>query len=132
MDMMKAQILGKVSELEFAKKCLDKGHVVSVPINDHGGYDFIVENGFYIKRVQVRASESPRFDNNQKCGRYKVNCKSTKGFDFLAFYMRDIDVWYIIPKHVITSSTIMITPNKLNKKKSKYDHYRENWDILFT
>lgn len=128
MDMMKAQILGKVSELEFAKIAIDKGYVVSAPLNDHGGYDFIVQKDHQLKRIQVRASESPQVKN--RC-RYKINCKTTRGFDFLAFYMRDIDIWYIIPKHVITCSTIIINPNKKSSIKSKFDHYKDNWDIIF-
>lgn len=126
MDMMKAQILGKVSELEFAKICIDLGYVVSKPINDHGGYDYIIQSGHQLKRIQVRATESPN-----KEGRYKINCTSKKGFDFLALYLRDINIWYIIPKHVITCVTVMVRPNKSNNIKSKFDHYKDNWNIIF-
>lgn len=57
----KLKIVGTVLELEFAAECIRRGAVVSQPFGDNAHYDFLVDSGARIFRVQVKAA-SPKPD----------------------------------------------------------------------
>jgi hypothetical protein len=54
----KLKIVGTVLELEFAAECIRRGLVVSQPFGDNAHYDFLVDSGSRIFRVQVKAASA--------------------------------------------------------------------------
>jgi hypothetical protein len=62
------KITGTALELEFAAECIRRGAVVSQPFGDNAHYDFLVDTGKQIYRVQVK-SASPKPDGRS----YTVN-----------------------------------------------------------
>jgi hypothetical protein len=64
----KLKTIGTVLELEFAAECIRRGAIVSQPFGDNSHYDFLVDNGLRIYRVQVKAA-SLRADKKS----YSVN-----------------------------------------------------------
>lgn len=57
------KVVGTVLELEFAAECIRRGAVVNQPFGDNAHYDFLVDTGTKIWRVQVKAA-SPSSDGN--------------------------------------------------------------------
>jgi hypothetical protein len=56
MASSKLKIVGTVLELEFAAECVRRGAIVSQPFGDNAHYDFLIDNGQKIYRVQVKAA----------------------------------------------------------------------------
>jgi hypothetical protein len=52
----KLKIIGTILELEFATECIRRGAVVSQPFGDNSHYDFLVDCGKGIFKVQVKAA----------------------------------------------------------------------------
>lgn len=68
MASSKLKTVGTILELEFAAECIRRGAIVSQPFGDNSHYDFLVDSGARIYRVQVKAA-SLRADQKS----YSVN-----------------------------------------------------------
>jgi hypothetical protein len=68
MASSKLKTTGTILELEFAAECIRRGAIVSQPFGDNSHYDFLVDSGAKIYRVQVKAA-SLRVDQKS----YSVN-----------------------------------------------------------
>tara|TARA_R110002096_G_scaffold35973_1_gene100853 strand:- start:190 stop:582 length:393 start_codon:yes stop_codon:yes gene_type:complete len=126
------KISGVAAELLFRHICIKKNIISSVPDLDAGcGFDCITSYDGKLQKVQIKSTNSIT-----KTGGYKILAahgsknkhKYTKDHcDFLAAYISDIDVWYIIPIEKITGVTVNIYPDKLNHRYSKY---KSAWYLL--
>jgi hypothetical protein len=63
----KTRLTGQILELEFLLQCLRRGAVVSHPFGDNAHYDFLVDDGTQIHKVNVKKG------CRQRNGRYSVN-----------------------------------------------------------
>ncbi len=91
-------------------------------------YDFVVENEGQFVRVQVK---STMFKDR---GGYSCTVRGSGGpyegdpFDYLAAYVFQEDLWYIIPAEmVVGQGSIALYPRL---KNAKYEPYREAWHLL--
>ena len=91
-------------------------------------YDFVVEHKAQFVRVQVK---STMFKDR---GGYSCTVRGSDGpyegdpFDYLAAYIFQEDVWYIIPAElVVGQGSIALYPNL---KGAKYGPYKEAWHLL--
>jgi hypothetical protein len=124
---------GELGELVFVLTAASHGLIVSKPYGDSASYDFLVQSGRSIRRVQVKAAFTERL------GSYTFNVTSgghryytEKDIDFLAAYIGPLDIWYIIPVHVIQSTAaIVISPGaRLKQRGRRFEPYREAWHLL--
>src|ERR1700734_3923849 len=89
---------GEWAELVFAMRAVQLGLWLAKPWGESSGYDFIVDQGSRIVRVQVKSTIFP-----EGAG-YSCTLKNSNGlykkntFDFVAAYVIPLDVWYIIPE----------------------------------
>jgi hypothetical protein len=99
---------------------------------DH--YDFIVDNGAHLVRVQVKSTSTV------SNGLYHVNAgrRSTSGpvpyqpsqVDYLAIYVFPEDTWYILPVPILVGrNSLLLYPHR-NPKPGRYGPYREAWHLL--
>ena len=51
------QVMGEVAESAFLHKAMDKGLVVAKPWGDSSRYDFVVDSGERLLRVQVKSTK---------------------------------------------------------------------------
>jgi len=128
MKIKHAKRRGEWAELCFMARAAEHGLCISKPWGETAHYDFVVETGGKLLRVQVKSTFS-----NRK-GKYRCGVHGSRGayvadaFDFIAAYLVPENLWYIIPAEKIEGKeAIMISP-KL--ETAKYRDYREAWMLL--
>jgi len=129
---MNEQELGKVAEIEFKKRAIQNGFIVSSVINDRGGYDYIIDCGDRLTKVQVKSTS--HISKDRKGISYPIGCLKNGNksaydkddFDFLMIYLHVENLMYIIPIDK-TSKKIRLFPYS---KVSKYNKYIDAWDLI--
>lgn len=121
--------LGQIAELRFQLRATLNGLTVSKPFGDSASYDYIVDNGKRLYKVQVKSSHyyephrPNRFSFSLSRGSKKRGYKA-KEVDFFAFYIGKLDCFYLIPARLI----------RLSKSFNlyaygKFEGFKENWRI---
>jgi len=122
------KLQGELVELRFLIRAAKLGLCVAKPWGDSAPYDFLVESGGAIFRVQVK---STRFRHARTKAFVCVTRRqgkpySSKEVDFIAAYVVPDDAWYIIP---ISAARREVSLNP-RFRRNKYRRYREAWDLL--
>lgn len=72
-------MLGKVGELEVAKKFIQHGYNVYAPLTDAGdGIDLLVNGGTGFKTIQVKSTSSSNINENMECESSSFSLYSSK------------------------------------------------------
>jgi hypothetical protein len=119
---------GEWTELVFAMRAIERGLHLARPWGESSGYDFTVDQGARIVRVQVKSTifhEGEGYSCTLKDSRgpYKKN-----SFDFVAAYVIPEDLWYIIPEKKVRGMWSVGLHPEL--EVSKYGEYEEAWHLL--
>ena len=121
---------GHIYEMLFWIEATKRGFIVSKPHGDSASYDFVVDWRGKLKRVQVK-----HYNGEPKNGKhYKITLKRIRKGEISQYKKEDCDYiaihisddWFIIPVEIPNSINICITP----KGKSKYNQYKNRWDLL--
>jgi hypothetical protein len=102
---------------------------------DIHGYDFIIDNGSTLHKVQVKGS-----GNKQNNDRYKIICGrgisskkeySEDAFDYLVIVLfANKEHFYVIPRSEIKALTMNLYPHKKTlqnpHKVGKWEKYKDN------
>jgi hypothetical protein len=126
---------GELAEIAFAHKAIAQGFAVSKPFGDSERYDFILDGGQALWRIQVKSS------THILSGLYHVNAhRRTMGtavpylpneVDFLVAYIIPEDSWFILPLALIQSRTsLLFSPKNYYRGQGIYGAYREAWHQL--
>jgi hypothetical protein len=125
---------GELAELAFILKARTLGFSLAKPFGDSERYDFIVDSGKDLWRIQVKSTTTVLN------GRYHVNShRRTNGnvvaydpseIDFLVAYIIPEDAWFILPIHAILTRTSLLFCFKDDPKAGLYGEYREAWHLL--
>jgi hypothetical protein len=120
--------LGLISEMRFQLAATLKGFTVSKPQGDYSPYDFVLDTGKRLVRVQVKSSSyidnQGRFHFNLKSGATQSRAYTALEVHFFALYVVSLDLFYIIPQALLNGrKTIKITPN------GKFDDFKNAWDF---
>ena len=106
---MNTKARGDLAELAFVLKAASLGFGVSQPHGDNERYDFVVDSGKRLWRVQVK-STCCAFGSGgyqaQSCG--GNNLYKAKEIDFLVAYIVPRDIWYVIPVNRIAAMVQLI------------------------
>jgi len=120
---------GEWVELVFAVRAMELGLRLARPWGESSGYDFTVDQGTRIVRVQVKSTIFKESAEGYSCtlkdskGPYKKNT-----FDFVAAYVIPEDVWFILPEKVVRGMWSVGLYPKL--ETAKYREYQEAWHLL--
>ena len=141
--MTEKQINGTKSELLAEYYLINKGYIVSKPINDFSEYDFVFDNGEgKLFRVQVKTIY---FDNNKRrwlgsCvtshirgSNRRTNKKYTENsFDYGLFICAKYNMAYMIPISLIKGRrSITFYPNgKDNKSNTRFSDFEEYGEVI--
>ena len=122
---------GEIAELEFLRKAVRLGFRVSKPYGDSDRYDFVVDTGEKLLRVQVksasRLSQGAYFISSQRCSNGRAIPYKIGEIDYLAGYVFPEDAWFIIPVEAfVPRKSIHVFP-KERGKVGMYAEYREAW-----
>jgi Pyruvate/2-oxoacid:ferredoxin oxidoreductase delta subunit len=117
--------LGEAAEAAFLAKATSLGFGVAKTWGDSERYDFILDSGQMLWRVQVKSCRHFR-------SYYKVATRgataayTAQEIDFIVIFIVPENLWYVIPISLAASRDKMyISPNRT--LHSKHEKYREAW-----
>ncbi len=126
------KLQGEAAESVFLQRAVTLGFTVSKPWGDSAPYDFIVEGGHRLLRVQVKSVTHARR------GAYRFTaCRGSSGkvpyspreVDILAAYVFAEDAWYLIPIRAVgRRKMITLCPHRPSRRR--FEKYREAWHLL--
>lgn len=124
--------LGERAEADFLSKAAGLGFMVAKPWGDSEPFDFIVESGDGLKRIQVKSSHTLN-----KQGTYGIRMLdsaldpySRKKIDAIVAYVVPESAWYVLPAKVFEKlRSLRLLPGS-DRKTSMFEKYRDAWWIL--
>jgi PD-(D/E)XK endonuclease len=123
---------GELSELAFFYKAASLGFGVAKPWGDTERYDFILDSGQRLWRVQLKSGCHHRkrcYDLHGRCGNQEKSQYTSKEIDILVAYLVPINVWYIIPVEKIQKKALLFFPYG-GARCAHYEQYREAWGLM--
>ena len=123
---------GEVSELAFFYKAASLGFGVAKPWGDSERYDFILDSGQRLWRVQVKSGCHHRnryYDLHGKCGNREQTQYTSQDIDIFVAYLVPIDLWYVIPVEKIKKKNLLLYPYG-GDRCGHYEQYREAWSLM--
>jgi hypothetical protein len=123
---------GELSELAFFYKAAGLGFGVAEPWGDSERYDFILDSGQRLWRVQVKSGCHHRnryYDLHGRCGNNEKALYTSEEIDMFVAYLVPIDVWYVIPVDKIKKKNLLFFPYG-GARCSHYEQYREAWSLM--
>jgi hypothetical protein len=128
------KITGERSEAAFLAHALNLELAIAKPWGDSRRYDFIVDNGGRLWRVQTKCTECLRADAYETRATYTVGktraVYTRADIDFLAAHVVPLNVWYIIPVEVCTPAPMLRMYPHRKAKKMCLEKYRNAWFLL--
>jgi PD-(D/E)XK endonuclease len=102
---------GERSEAAFLYKAAELGFGVAKPWGDSERYDFILDNGRRLLRIQVKATNSLRARAYETRATYTVGkgraVYSPADIDFLVAHIIPLDLWYVLPVRACIPSPML-------------------------
>jgi hypothetical protein len=100
------KVTGERSEAAFLNKASNLGFGVAKPCGESCRYDFILDNGACLYRVQVKCTECIRGRAYETRATYTTGkgraFYTKKDIDFIAAHVVPLDIWCIIPVEICT------------------------------
>ena len=128
------KLTGERSEAAFLARAADMGFGVAKPWGDSRRYDFILDNGECLHRVQVKCTESIRARAYETRATYTTGkgraVYTKKDIDFIAAHVVPLDIWYIIPVEVCTPAPMLRFYPQRQAKIMRLEPYREAWTLV--
>ena len=128
------KVTGERSEANFLAKATDRNFGIAKPWGDSRRYDFILDNGECLHRIQVKCTESIRADAYETRATYTIGKKrapyTKKDIDFIAAHVVPLDIWYIIPVEVCTPAPMLRFYPHRKAKRMRLEPYREAWHLI--
>ncbi len=123
---------GEVADLVFMRKALSVEFHVAKPWSENSRYDFIVDSGGHLTRVQVKSVAVPQRDAypiTAGSGHHSKRAYTCRDIDLLAAYVVPADAWYLIPVSAFTPvKTIRLCPHRPSRRR--FESFREAWHLL--
>jgi hypothetical protein len=127
--------MGELSELDFLRKAMGMGMIVSKPWGDSYRYDFVVDAGGRLFRAQVRSTEN-RFGARG----YAVHASvyvgkkivglTKKDIDVIVAYIVSRDIWYVVPVRAFEPRKNLWFYPDGSKKGAMFEKFREAWWVI--
>jgi len=124
---------GEVAEAAFLLKAAGLGFWVAKPWGESGPYDFVVDAGGRLWRVQVKSAyRSERYGGYSfhAHGNKKDAVYSAAQVDLLVAYVVPEDAWYVVPITVFRKIKSMRLFPGSRRRRSKFEKYREGWAVM--
>jgi len=125
---------GELAELAFMRKAISLGFGVAKPWGDSDRYDFILDSGPRLWRVQVRSTEYERNGSfavhTYVYVRRQMVALTAREIDAVVAYVVPLDLWYIVPVEAFAGRKNLWFYPRGSKKGSCFEIYREAWHLL--
>jgi hypothetical protein len=126
---------GELSEAAFMLKARTLGFLVAKPWGDSERYDFILDSGPRLWRVQLKCTEVLRARGYDIQPIYSIYGKgkityTADDIDVLVAHILPVDAWYVLPIEFIARSTSLRFYPDIPCKSARWETYCEAWHLL--
>lgn len=131
--------MGELAELAFMFRAAREGIGVAKPYGDSHPYDFLVQHGRRLLRVQVKSCfdhrRARRSGFSITVSRHAQKAQipySLDEIDYVAAFIAVRNIWYLIPVESLCQHVrIYLRPGKIpNQRGGFFEQYREAWNQL--
>ncbi|HZR59138.1 MAG TPA: group I intron-associated PD-(D/E)XK endonuclease [Terriglobales bacterium] len=128
--------LGEIAEARFVAKAEDLNFAVAKPWSTRNRYDFIVDSGKRLWRIQLKCTNSLYDGAYQVKAACRIAGQSARSYtpeeiDYIVAYVVPRDIWYVIPLTALKGKIhLRLHPEKIGRHKPKWETYREAWHLL--
>jgi hypothetical protein len=126
---------GELAEAAFLHKAVGLGLKVTKPWGDSERYDFVVDAGEWLWRVQIKCTAAVRAGGYHiqpihfVYGKKKVTY-TAEDIDVLAAYIIPLDVWYVVPIEAIGAGTSLRLYPEGGCRVARFEQFREGWELF--
>lgn len=119
--------IGDIGECSFQLEAIKRGFIICKPYGSAEAYDFILDTGKKLFKVQVKAgiANTKGFASFRVCAFIKNLAVTKHRFNILACFDIASGEYYLIPSANVTSHSM-----KIGRRKSKLTKYKNNWAIF--
>jgi hypothetical protein len=125
---------GELAEMMFMVKAARKGFATAKPFGDSRRYDFIVDVGNRLWRVQVKSSSAEQYGsymlNLQRNANGEVIPYDPSEIDFVVAYVLPCDAWFVIPVEAIAGQKTAKLCLHDNPRSGRLGKYWEAWGLM--
>jgi PD-(D/E)XK endonuclease len=133
---------GDFSEAAFLLKATSLGFGVAKPWSNSERYDFILDNGSRLWRVQVKCTASLRARGydvqpiraiyTRELGGKSKFAYTAEDVDALVAHIVPVDAWYVLPiADIINQKSLRFYPDN-GCPRARFEKYREAWTLFRT
>jgi len=128
---------GHVAELAFMHKAAELGFGVTKPYGEIEPYDFILDSGCRLWRVQVKSTATPVKGKHSfyvqpaHCnGAYGRSIYTSAEIDFLVAYVVPREAWYVIPVGALASAINIYLYPDTPHSRGRFERFRDAWCLM--
>jgi hypothetical protein len=130
--VLSSKAKGEIGELAFLHKAASLGFGVTMTYGDNERYDFIIDSGERLWRVQVKSTYCACRNGYRTVG-YRGDRKAytDKEIDFLVAYIGPLNTWYVIPvRYLATALPLNFYPLGGKRRSGYFEFCREAWYLM--
>lgn len=134
------KLRGELAELAFMYRAASQGIAVAKPYGDSHPYDFLIQHGSRLLRIQVKSTFKTPYGKYRygfqvivaRSDARRVNPYTADEIDFVAAFLAPLDIWYIIPVEKLgRRRAIRLYPEgKGQPFGGLFEEYLDAWDLL--
>jgi hypothetical protein len=125
---------GELAEMAFTYKAAGLGFGVAKPYGDSESYDFILDSGVRLWRVQVKSTYGKRAHSYcvTACSGVAGENKAytAKQIDILVAFLVLENAWYVVPIKAFAPRKRLYFYPSGSKTGGIFEQYREAWDLM--
>jgi hypothetical protein len=126
------KMMGELSEAAFLLKAQSLGCRASKPWGDSARYDFILDSGKRLWRVQLKSTGVLHKRGYEVQPIYGVYGRGKARYtaddiDVLVVHIRTRDIWYVLPVEVVAFDKNLRFYPDIECKCARWEKYREAW-----
>ena len=123
---------GEMAEAAFVAKAVSLGFGVAKPWGDSDPFDFIVQWGGRLSKVQVKSAHCVGEDGTYSIRAHGHDMKAYRAdqIDVLVAFVVPLNVWYVFPVRALRRLRFLKLFPSSRKRRSKFEKYREAWGYL--
>jgi hypothetical protein len=127
--------IGEIGGASFVLKAESLNFPVAKPWSQNNRYDFILDSGRRLSRVQLKCTASISGRSYQIKPMCSIHGKQVKEYtrddiDFIVAYILPRDVWYVIPIEALKGITYLRFYPDIVCRHPVWEIYREAWYLL--
>jgi len=130
--VLSSKAKGEIGELAFLHKAASLGFGVTMTYGDNERYDFILDSGERLWRVQVKSTYCLYRRGYRTVGyRGKRKAYTAKEIDFLVVYIAPRNIWYVIPVCCLAAALpLNFYPSGCKRGTGYFERWREAWHLM--